>query len=74
VGGVTAGGGSAAVGGDVGSDVIVGAQTDALSPADLRVAYLNHLISTVGQMPLSGIAPQSRRNLLRVPRWSRPGA
>jgi formylglycine-generating enzyme required for sulfatase activity len=43
----------------VGGDVIVGAQTDALSPADLRVAYLNHLISRVGQVPLSGIDPKA---------------
>jgi len=55
---VAAAGGSAAVGGDVEGDVIVGAQTDALSPADLRVAYLNHLISKVGQVPLSGIDPK----------------
>ncbi len=59
LGGVAAGGGSAAVGGNVEGDVIVGAQTDALSPADLRVAYLNHLISKVGQVPLSGIDPKA---------------
>jgi formylglycine-generating enzyme required for sulfatase activity len=59
VGGVAAGGGSAAIGGDVGGDVIVGGQTDTLSPADLRVAYLNHLISKVSQVPLSGIDPKA---------------
>jgi formylglycine-generating enzyme required for sulfatase activity len=58
-GGMAVGAHGVAVGGNVGGDVIVGPRAEYLSPEDLREAYLYHLVSTVGQVPLSGIDPKA---------------
>jgi formylglycine-generating enzyme required for sulfatase activity/predicted ATPase len=56
-GATAAGAGGAAVGGDVHGDVIVGERPP--GPAELRLAYLNHLFETVSALSLSGIDPKA---------------
>jgi formylglycine-generating enzyme required for sulfatase activity len=45
--------------GKVAGDLHIEARADEMAPEDLRLAYLNHLISKVSQVPLSGIDPKA---------------